>query len=681
MKYLELLAPAKNIEIGIAAIDCGADAVYIAGPAFGARQAAGNSMEDIARLCEYAHRFGVRIFLTVNTILYDNELGEAYRTMCLAEDAGVDAFIVQDLAVLKLADGGPDGNGRRIKLPLHASTQCAIREPDKALFYKDLGFSRLVLERELPLSGIEAISKATGCEIEFFVHGALCVCYSGQCYMSERIAGRSANRGECIQACRSRYDLMDKSGHILVKNKSLLSLKDYRLINRIEDLAEAGVTSFKIEGRLKNLSYVKNTVRAYSEALDKLIASHPDKYSRSSFGKISNAFTPELDKTFNRGYTELFLDGKRGMWSSMDSAKGMGEVIGSIRNIRPIGHNEMTIQVDFHKGGDKGMKASPVLHNGDGFASINAHGEVVGFRGDVCSGNIIQCKTVQGLKVGSLLFRNISAEFEKRLDASACRRLINTKTSITITGSRETGFVLTAKAHTEDGREVAHSVDAGNTIAENRDRMQSLIESQFGKANGDCQFSLDNLDIQTDGNDVPFVSTAFLNGVRRSLAEKLDAIPVLARPMMNFKERLLNSSELNVNDTKHKVDDIAISQATCSSCTSEVSSELSTDSSTGKRFPPEHLDYSYNIANHLSREAYLEHGAKSADPAYEISHIADAELMRTKYCIRHELGLCPKQGKVQKSEPLFLRNNGQVFVLKFDCRRCEMTVTSEETRK
>lgn len=685
MKYLELLAPAKNIEIGIAAIDCGADAVYIAGPAFGARQAAGNSMEDIARLCKYAHRFGVRIFLTVNTILYNNELEEAYRTMLLAEDAGVDAFIVQDLAVLKMADGGPDGNGRKIKLPLHASTQCAIREPDKALFYKNLGFSRLVLERELPLSGIEAVSKATGCEIEFFVHGALCVCYSGQCYMSERIAGRSANRGECIQACRSRYDLMDKSGRILVKNKSLLSLKDYRLINRIEDLAEAGVTSFKIEGRLKNLSYVKNTVRAYSEALDKLIASHPDKYSRSSFGKISNAFTPELDKTFNRGYTELFLDGKRGMWSSMDSAKGMGEAIGSIRNILPIGHNEMTIQVDFHKGGDKGSNTAPILHNGDGFASINTHGEVVGFRGDVCSGNIIQCKTVQGLKVGSLLFRNISAEFEKRLDASACRRLISTKTNITITGSRETGFVLTAKANTEDGREVAHFVDAGNTIAENRDRMQSLIESQFGKANGDCQFSLDNLDIQTDGNDVPFVSTAFLNGVRRSLAEKLDAIPVLARPMMNFRERLLNSSELNVNDTKHKVDDITISQATCSSCTSEVSSELSTDTSsdtsTGKRFPPEHLDYSYNIANHLSREVYLEHGAKSADPAYEISHIADAELMRTKYCIRHELGLCPKQGKVQKSEPLFLRNNGQVFVLKFDCRKCEMTVTSEETRK
>ncbi len=675
MKYLELLAPAKNIEIGIAAIDCGADAVYIAGPAFGARQAAGNSIEDIAKLCEYAHRFGVRIFLTLNTIIYDNELEEAYRTMCQAEDAGVDALIVQDLAVLKMADGGLDGSGRRIRIPLHASTQCAIRDSHKALFYKDLGFSRLVLERELPLSTIESVSKATGCEIEFFVHGALCVCYSGQCYMSEHIAGRSANRGECIQACRSRYDLADKSGHILVKNKSLLSLKDYNMINRIEDLADAGVTSFKIEGRLKNISYVKNTVRAYSEAIDKLIANHPDKYSRASFGKTINGFTPELDKTFNRGYTELFLDGKRGMWSSMDSAKGMGEAIGTIRSVRPVGRNEMSIQVDFNKGRDKAHNAAPGLHNGDGFASINAHGEVVGFRGDVCCGNVIQCKMVQGIQAGAPLFRNISAEFEKRLDASACRRLIRTDTGIEITGSRETGFLFTAKAHTEDGRGMTFSADAGNAAAENRDRMRSIIESQFSKSNNDCQFCLTGLDVRTEGDDIPFVSAAFLNNIRRSLAEKLETIPVFSRPMMNLRIGDYPSDESTETDIPHATDNISTKKASCSSC------EIPSDETTGSRLLPEHLDYSYNIANHLSREVYMEHGAKSADPAYEISHTADAELMRTKYCVRHELGLCPKQGKALKSEPLFLRNNGQIFVLKFDCGKCEMTVTSEETRK
>ncbi len=678
MKYLELLAPAKNIEIGIAAIDCGADAVYIAGPAFGARQAAGNSIDDIARLCEYAHKFGVRIFLTVNTILYDNELEEAYRTMCRAEDAGVDAFIVQDLAVLKMADGGPDGDGRRIRLPLHASTQCAIREPHKALFYKDLGFSRLVLERELPLSEVEAISKATGCEIEFFVHGALCVCYSGQCYMSEHIAGRSANRGECIQACRSRYDLLDKSGHILVKNKSLLSLKDYNLIGRLEDLAEAGVTSFKIEGRLKNISYVKNTVRAYSEAIDKLIASHPDKYSRASFGRVSNGFTPELEKTFNRGYTELFLDGKRGMWSSMDSAKGMGESIGMIRAIRPCGHNEMTIQVDF---GKVRNGTTPVLHNGDGFASINSHGEVVGFRGDICSGNIIQCKSVQGLNAGSPLFRNISAEFEKKLDANSCRRLINIDTDVAISGSSETGFLITAKATAEDGRQISHSENAGNTVAENRDRMCALIESQFSKANNSCQFSLHKLDVSTDKGDMPFASTAFLNSIRRTLAEKLEVVPISARPMLNLREGLCS---LDVS-----IDKARYSHAEATHTTIRVSADKNTGSPAEiqygdikeNQFLPEHLDYSYNIANRLSREVYMAHGAKSADPAYELSHTVAAELMRTKYCVRHELGLCPKQGKVQKSEPMFLRNNGQVFVLKFDCGRCEMTVTSEEKRK
>lgn len=678
MKYLELLAPAKNIEIGIAAIDCGADAVYIAGPAFGARQAAGNSIDDIARLCEYAHKFGVRIFLTVNTILYNNELEEAYRTMCRAEDAGVDAFIVQDLAVLKMADGGPDGNGRRIRLPLHASTQCAIREPHKALFYKDLGFSRLVLERELPLSEVEDISKATGCEIEFFVHGALCVCYSGQCYMSEHIAGRSANRGECIQACRSRYDLLDKSGHILVKNKSLLSLKDYNLICRLEDLAEAGVTSFKIEGRLKNISYVKNTVRAYSEAIDKLIASHPDKYSRASFGRVSNGFTPELEKTFNRGYTELFLDGKRGMWSSMDSAKGMGESIGTIRAIRPCGHNEMTIQVDF---GKVRNGTTPILHNGDGFASINSHGEVVGFRGDICSGNIIQCKSVQGLNAGSPLFRNISAEFEKKLDANSCRRLINIDTDVAISGSSETGFLITAKATAEDGRQISHSENAGNIVAENRDRMCALIENQFSKANNSCQFSLHKLDVSTDKGDVPFVSTAFLNSIRRTLAEKLEAVPISARPMLNLREGLCS---LDVS-----IDKAGYSHAEATHTTNSASADKKTGSpaeiqygdTKENQFLPEHLDYSYNIANRLSREVYMAHGAKSADPAYELSHTVAAELMRTKYCVRHELGLCPKQGKVQKSEPLFLRNNGQVFVLKFDCGRCEMTVTSEGKRK
>ena len=261
MQALELLAPARNKEIGIAAIDCGADAVYIAGPEFGARQAAGNPVGDIADLCRYAHRFGVRIFVTLNTILYEDELDRAGSLVRELADAGVDALIVQDLGVITRNLG--------TRLPLHASTQCSVRTPEKAAFMESLGFSRIVLERQMSLEEIRSVRQAVGAELEFFVHGALCVCYSGECYLSERIARRSANRGACIQACRSRYDLVDGSGKVLVRDKALLSLKDYNLIRRLGDLAEAGVCSFKIEGRLKNISYVRNVVREYSIALDR----------------------------------------------------------------------------------------------------------------------------------------------------------------------------------------------------------------------------------------------------------------------------------------------------------------------------------------------------------------------------------------------------------------------------
>ena len=284
MKQLELLAPARDTNIGIAAIDCGADAVYIAGPQFGARQAAGNEIVDIKALCDYAHKFGARIFVTLNTILYDSELEAAYRQMLAVQEAGANAVIVQDLAIVKMAANGIGDFKSEFRLPLHASTQCAIRTPEQAAFLEGLGFSRLILERELSLEQIKAIRKAVSCELEFFVHGALCVCYSGQCYLSEKIAGRSANRGACIQACRSLYDLTDANGKVLVKNKALLSLKDYNLRNRIEELAQAGISSFKIEGRLKNESYVRNVVRDYSIAIDEVVSKHSEEYVRGSFG-------------------------------------------------------------------------------------------------------------------------------------------------------------------------------------------------------------------------------------------------------------------------------------------------------------------------------------------------------------------------------------------------------------
>lgn len=628
MTDLELLAPAKNIEIGIAAIDCGADAVYIAGPAFGARQAAGNSMDDLAELCRYAHKFGARVFMTLNTIIYDEELESAYKLMCQAEDAGIDALIVQDLAVARMASSGPDGRGRHISIPLHASTQCAIQTEVKALFYRELGFSRLVLERELSLDMVRKISSATGCEIEFFVHGALCVCYSGQCYMSESIAGRSANRGECIQACRSLYDLVDGDGKEIMKNKALLSLKDYNLLHRLEDLADAGVCSFKIEGRLKNISYVKNTVTAYSRALNKLVSRYPDKYRRASFGKVEGGFEPDLAKTFNRGYTQLFLDGKRGKWASMNTPKGMGEAIGSIKGIRPYGKDEMEITVAFSDG-------KTALGNGDGFAVTGRNGEIIGFRGDVCSGNTIRCRQQHGVEAGMTLYRNISAAFEKSITASPSHRIIQVNADITLRGNHDAGYTLHAEAGTEDGRAIHADFEAGHEAAGNKERMSSMIINQINKASGCFQFNAEAAKVSTDDGAIPFMPASFLNGVRRALAEKLDGTPALTRPL-------------------------------------RTASELGNGSFAG--FPPPNPDFRFNVANRLAKQTYMEHGAVEVADAYELSHQAGAELMRTRYCIRYELGICLKHGGSKVKGPLRLINNGRSFTLGFDCNACEMTV-------
>ena len=431
MRQLELLAPARDLQIGIAAIDCGADAVYIAGPRFGARQAAGNGIEDIRQLCEYAHKFGVRIFVTLNTILYDNELEAAWEQMLAVQEAGADAIIVQDLAIVAMA------HERGYGLPLHASTQCAIQTPEQAAFLESLGFSRLILERELSLEQIRAIRKVVSCELEFFVHGALCVCYSGQCYLSEHICGRSANRGACIQACRSRYDLVDESGNVIVRDKALLSLKDYNLKCRIKELADAGITSFKIEGRLKNESYVRNVVRDYSLELDRLVAAD-SSFERGSWGRVSGSFTPDTSKTFNRGYTELFIDGKKGSWASMDAAKGMGEEIGDV------------ISLDKNKSniGLRLKKAGVVLNNGDGFSFVTRGGDVCGFRGDVCSGNTIRCKANPELFIGARLFRNIDIAFEREIERNPGTRELTVGVTL---DCRETGRILVS-AQSEDGR-------------------------------------------------------------------------------------------------------------------------------------------------------------------------------------------------------------------------------------
>lgn len=688
MKFLELLAPARNADIGIAAIDCGADAVYIAGPAFGARQAAGNSMEDIRRLTEYAHRFGARIFLTLNTILFDNELAEAERLLAEAKDAGVDAIIAQDLAVWELTD-----------LPVHASTQCAIRTPEKARLYEGIGASRLVLEREMSLDQIRAIRASVDCELEFFVHGALCVCYSGQCYMSERIAGRSANRGECIQACRSLYDLVDGSGNVLVQNKALLSLKDYNLKDRLKDLAEAGICSFKIEGRLKNISYVRNVVRAYSLALDELVAANPEKLRRVSFGRSEGGFTPDLAKTFNRGYTQLFLDGKRsGNWSSMDAPKSIGEEVGTVVSIAPMRQNfsngkrpseeNITITLRMKNPGDR-------LQNGDGFSFLSkGRGEIVGFRGDVCQGNRITCRNVTGLYPGAKLYRNLSNAFEKELESNLPVRTIPVSVDIsaivvpvTSTSSwteedrspslpkrlSEPTYSLKINAVSQDGRSVKLEREAGHNAAENPERMRGMFATQISKATGIYSFTLRSLEVETPDGSLPFLPTSALNAIRRDLAAALEEMPCRAIPL------LVNQASSRTGNAEYPV------------LEPDVLSQVQDIQETTSNGP--HLSYKANIANHIARKIYMSLGASRTDDAFEISHRPDAELMRTKYCIRYELGLCPvhqagrqhgranhTSGMVNPPIPssrktnLYLTNNGKRYHLAFDCANCEMVV-------
>lgn len=725
MKFLELLAPARNADIGIAAIDCGADAVYIAGPAFGARQAAGNSMEDIRRLTEYAHRFGARIFLTLNTILFDNELAEAERLLAEAKDAGVDAIIAQDLAVWELTD-----------LPVHASTQCAIRTPEKARLYEGIGASRLVLEREMSLDQIRAIRSSVNCELEFFVHGALCVCYSGQCYMSERIAGRSANRGECIQACRSLYDLVDEDGNVLVRNKALLSLKDYNLKDRLKDLAEAGICSFKIEGRLKNISYVRNVVRAYSLALDELVAANPEKLRRVSFGRSEGGFTPDLAKTFNRGYTQLFLDGKRsGNWSSMDAPKSIGEEVGTVVSIAPMRQNfsngkrpseeNITITLRMKNPGDR-------LQNGDGFSFLSkGRGEIVGFRGDVCQGNRITCRNVTGLYPGAKLYRNLSNAFEKELNSDLPVRRISVSVDISVivvpvttTGSvtewcrsvtenigpvtddscpvTEKGrspsqskrlckqtYSLKINAVSQDGRSIVLEREAGDSTAENAKRMREMFVAQISKDTGIYSFTLSSLNVETPDGSLPFLPASALNAIRRDLAATLDKMPCRAIPLPTGKTAD-NPGISNALSTPNNAE----SPSGCQDRRQDQKPILSKipdiqePASDGI-----HVSYKANIANHVARETYQVLGATQTDEAFEISHLPGTELMRTKYCIRHELGLCPvhretgrHQGKANfatgssklatttPSGHLYIINNGKRYHLSFDCANCEMVV-------
>ena len=486
MRALELLAPAKNLEYGIAAIDHGADAVYIGASRFGARAAVGNSVADIRKLCDYAHPFGVKVYVTVNTIVYDDELEATRQLLAELSEAGADAILIQDMAVLEMMKDLP--------MAAHASTQTDNRSVEKVQWLRDLGFSRVVLARELSLDEIKEIHlQVPDVELEVFVHGALCVSYSGICYASQYCFNRSANRGECAQFCRMKFSLEDAKGREVVNDRYLLSLKDMNRIDHLEELVEAGVTSLKIEGRLKDLSYVKNVTAAYSQRLNELIRRHPDLYCRSSLGECRYTFTPDLNRTFNRGYTTYFLHGRKPDIASWDTPKAMGTFVGTVKEIR---HDSFNVA---------GVAS---FSNGDGLCFFDDNRELVGFRANKVVGNrIFPYRMPNGLKSGVRLYRNNDQEFDRLMSKTSAERKITIRLSLRAV---EKGFELSATSG------ILVSVNCEHQVAQ-RPQRENIIR-QLTKL-GDTIFTCSEVDISDDFNF--FIPNSVLSEMRRELVAKM----------------------------------------------------------------------------------------------------------------------------------------------------------------
>ncbi|MDK9725360.1 MAG: U32 family peptidase [Sterolibacteriaceae bacterium MAG5] len=603
---IELLAPAKNLEFGLAAIDHGADAVYIGGPSFGARASAGNPVEDIERLAAHAHRYRAKVLVALNTILRDDELENARRVAWQAWEAGADALIVQDMGLLEL-DLPP--------IQLHASTQCDIRTPEKARFLEQAGFSQIVLARELDLAQIREIAAATSATLEFFIHGALCVSYSGQCYISHAHTGRSANRGECSQACRLPYTLTDGDGQVVVQDKHLLSMKDNNQTDNLPALIEAGIRSFKIEGRLKDLSYVKNVTAWYRRRLDALMAELPG-FRPASSGRCRYTFDPQPDKTFNRGATDYFVGGRQQDIAAFDTPKFAGEPIG---RVGAVGHHWFDIDGD-----------AP-LHNGDGLSFFDDHEELVGLRINRAEGRRAFVTALPPeLAVGTRLYRNRDQEFERLLEKKSAERRIGLRL---VFGETPAGFRLGLTD--EDGVSAGADLPLAKEPAQHAERALAAIRENLGKL-GNTLYAAD--DIALEIAQPWFIPASALNGLRREAVEKLDAARLAAyrRP----------ARAVPVEPPP--------------------------------AFPQGDLSYLGNVYNQKAREFYTRHGVRLIDDAYECNNEKGlVSLMITKHCLRYSFNLCPKQVKGIRPDPMVLMNGGEKLDLRFDCKRCEMHVVGK----
>lgn len=608
-KKVEILAPAKNLAQGIMAINAGADALYIGAEAFGARSNATNSVEDIEQLVKYAHLFKAQVFVVINTILYDNELEECRQLIHRLYNIGVDAIIVQDMAILEM-DLPP--------LVLHASTQANNRDPKHVKFLADAGIKRVVLARELNLDQIREIHEATDVELEFFVSGALCVSFSGNCYMSVANGERSANRGSCAQNCRLPYQLIDGNGETLIQNSHLLSIKDLDLSDQLPNLVEAGVTSFKIEGRLKDAVYVKNNVSYLRKKLDAFLEGNKD-YVKASSGRTFYNFEPQMDRSFNRGYTDYFLNKRKERIGSWETPKSQGQYIGKVLDANGKGYL---------------IENSDILNNGDGLYFLNEEGDADGAQINVILNNTVILNNPKAIKPGTAVYRNSDAEFIRLVerDDSAIRK-IGVKLHLQET---ENGFQL--EVIDEDG----HKATVMHTLAKEvskKAEIEADIKKNLAKT-GNTPFVADEISISFTQNW--FLPISRINEMRREVLEQL----------MDIRIRDYHREEFQIQKTDHP-------------------------------YPVEKLDFTYNVSNAMAREFYKRHGVSEIEKAFELQwDPGKSRVMTTKYCVKYELGKCwkyhPETKNDKLKEPLTLKHGEVEYKLKFNCKPCEMEIWEKD---
>lgn len=618
---LELLAPAKNADIAIRAILCGADAVYMGASSHGARKAASNSIADMASVVDLAHRYDAKVYATVNTIIYDSEIRSVESLIRELYRIGVDALIIQDMGILRM-DIPP--------IELHASTQCDIRDAAKARFLSEVGFSRLVLARELSLKEISEIHAAVPTPLEAFIHGALCVSYSGDCRASFMANGRSANRGECAQLCRLPYDLVDSRGNVLKSNSHLLSLRDLNRSNSLVDMADAGVTSFKIEGRLKDEAYVMNTVAAYSKLLDRLVEDSHGRYIRQSSGRSRPGFTPSLDKTFNRGYTNYFLSGKasaKGL-ASLQTPKAIGAKVGKVLSSTP---KYINASVD-----------AP-LANGDGLGYFNSAGIFTGFRLNRVDGGKLFPATPQLIPPGTILYRNRDKQFDDTIASARPERnitidMVLRRLPAMVDSVGSTAARVSLELSDRNGNSVTATVSL--------DRLDDAVTPQVMPR----RRILDKLGdtVYRSGRIVDLVGDYFIPA--SSLAQlRRDAVGLLdstRRATYKYGYRLPESKD-----------------AICPIGTA--------------------LSIHDNVANRLAREFYISHGVSEITPAVEVVRPeGEVPVMTTRYCLRRELGKCllTPQGKEWDSD-LHIVSGSTRMRVEFDCKNCRMNLFYEPSSK